>query len=66
MPLPRRLYDTLLTHTCPHCGHKNEKLGSYFWRMRQYHCPACEKAVPLTYEDKLKLFDQHGPSLAQA
>ena len=57
MPLSTRLYDTVLTHACPHCGNKVEKPGSYFWRMRHYHCLNCQEPVTLSYDDKLKLFD---------
>jgi rRNA maturation protein Nop10 len=59
MPLSTQLYDVVLTHTCPHCGNRTEKPGSYFWRMRLYHCPHCEGVVTLSYEEKLKLFDEH-------
>ncbi len=59
MPLSTQLYDVILAHTCPYCGNRNEKPGSYFWRMRRYHCPRCERPVTLSYEDNLKLFDEH-------
>jgi transposase-like protein len=59
MPLSTSLYDIVLAHTCPHCGNKNEKLGSYFWRMRLYHCSQCQQPVTLNYDDKLKLFAEH-------
>jgi hypothetical protein len=59
MPISTQLYDVLLTHTCPHCGNKTQKPGSYLWRMRCYHCPRCEKPVALSYEEKLKLFHAH-------
>jgi hypothetical protein len=59
MPLSNRLYDIVLTHTCPHCGNKLEKPGRYFWRVRQYHCRNCQEPVPLNYDDKVKLFDDH-------
>jgi DNA-directed RNA polymerase subunit RPC12/RpoP len=59
MPLSTDLYDVVLAHACPHCGHVTEKPGRYFWRMRHYHCPRCERPVHLSYEEKLKLFDDH-------
>ena len=59
MPLSTELYEVVLAHTCPHCGHVTEKRGRYFWRMRHYQCAGCEKSVHLSYEEKLKLFDRH-------
>jgi hypothetical protein len=58
MPLSKRLYHTLLTHSCPHCGNKLERPGSFFWRARRYSCQRCGQPVQLSYEDKLKLFDE--------
>jgi hypothetical protein len=57
MPLSTR---ALRHRSCPHLfGNKNEKLGSYFWRMRRYHCSQCQQPVTLNYDDKLKLFAEH-------
>ena len=34
MPLTSGLLDVLLSHPCPHCGHKHEKKGSWFQNYR--------------------------------
>jgi transposase-like protein len=57
MPLTKGLLDVLLSHPCPHCGHKQEKKGSWFQTIGHYRCPSCGHSVQITYEDKVGLFE---------
>jgi DNA-directed RNA polymerase subunit RPC12/RpoP len=59
MPLSGALVTVLLTMPCPHCGHKLEKVGSWFKSTTRYECAGCHQTVRVRYEDKLKLFDDH-------
>jgi endogenous inhibitor of DNA gyrase (YacG/DUF329 family) len=62
MPLPDELRDVVLSHPCPHCGHKVEKKGSWFMSQRRhYQCASCHKPVPMGYSDKFKLFERYAP-----
>ena len=60
MPLSSALNNTLLTHRCPHCGHRTEKTGDWFKIVGRYQCKSCLRPVSLTYEDKVQLFEDHG------
>jgi transposase-like protein len=59
MALSRALVTVLLSMPCPHCGHKLEKVGSWFQSTRHYECEGCRQTVRVRYEDKVKLFDDH-------
>jgi hypothetical protein len=59
MPLSSVLAQVLLTHPCPHCGHKLEKKGSWFQAIARYQCEACFGPVRLTQDAKIKLFDAY-------
>lgn len=59
MSLSRALQSVPLTMACPHCGHKIEKVGSWFQAARHYECEECRQTIRLRYDDKLKLFDDH-------
>ena len=57
MPLTKGLLNVLLSHPCPHCGHKHEKNGSWFQTMAHYSCSSCRNSVQMTYDDKVRLFE---------
>ena len=57
MPLTKGLLDVILSHPCPHCGHKHEKKGHWFQTIGHYTCPACDRSVRITYDDKVHLFE---------
>lgn len=59
MTLSVALMPVLLTRPCPNCGHKLEKKGNWFKIKTSYRCEACHEDIPLRYEAKLKLFDDH-------
>jgi len=59
MPLSSALSNVILTRLCPRCQHPLQKTGGWFQSVRRYRCEGCGAAVPLTYPDKVKLFDQH-------
>jgi hypothetical protein len=53
------LRDIVLRHPCQCCGHMHEKTGEWFLRSRQFTCAACRTTARITYDDKIKLFDDH-------
>jgi DNA-directed RNA polymerase subunit RPC12/RpoP len=57
MPLTKGLLDVLLSYPCPHCGHKQEKKGSWFQTVGHYACWSCGQIVRMRYDDKLRLFE---------
>ena len=57
MSLPKGLLHVFLSHPCPHCGHKHEKIGAWFQAINHYDCPSCGQSVRMTYEDKVRLFE---------
>ena len=59
MTLSCKLNDAMLTMTCPQCGHPCIRKGSSFKCVRTFKCAECGYAAPLTYVEKLKLFDMH-------
>ena len=59
MPLSIALSHVILTRPCPHCQHPLRKTGSWFQSVRRYRCEGCGELVPLTYEDKVKMFAEH-------
>jgi DNA-directed RNA polymerase subunit RPC12/RpoP len=60
-PLSRDLYCVLMTRECPYCGHPLTREGSWFYSIRKYKCATCKREVPLTYRDKIRLFEKHTP-----
>ena len=63
MPLDKELFGVILTHPCPHCGHKLQKNGSWFaMKSVGYRCSACDRDVEMNYSTKLVLFDSHSLS----
>jgi hypothetical protein len=62
MTLSSKLNDVLLILGCPHCGREQSKKGSWLKAMRRFFCDACGREAQITYEEKLKIFDNHyGP-----
>jgi hypothetical protein len=59
MPLSRALANVLLTRRCPSCGHMLTKKGSWFRSIGHYRCEGCLEDIPLSYEAKVQLFDDH-------
>jgi len=59
MPLTAGLLGVLLPHTCPRCGHANERMGRAFKTVKHYLCGSCGEKVPMTYYDKLRLFEEN-------
>ena len=59
MTLSCKLDDAMLTSTCCQCGHPCTRKGSWFKAVRTFKCAECGFAAPLTYSDKLKIFDKH-------
>jgi len=44
---------------CPNCNHPLAKNGAWFAAMARFKCVGCKRYVPMTYSDKLALFDRH-------
>jgi ribosomal protein S27E len=59
MPLSPDLRDKLLTFNCPQCRHALAKKGAWFMAMSRIKCGGCGHTVPITYGDKLALFESH-------
>ena len=59
MTLSPKLNDVMLKMPCPQCGHPSIRKGSWFKVARTFKCAECGWATPLTYDDKLRLFDKH-------
>jgi hypothetical protein len=43
----------------PSCGHMLTKKGSWFKTIGHYRCEGCLEDIPLSYEAKVQLFDDH-------
>ena len=59
MSLSARLRHVDLTLECKHCGHPIIKKGGWFMVVPNFKCEKCKNEVPLTYKDKVALFDKH-------
>jgi transposase-like protein len=59
MPLSPGLRDKLLSFNCPQCRHSLAKKGAWFMAMSRFKCGGCGHTVPITYGDKLALFESH-------
>jgi hypothetical protein len=59
MSIDQRLRKILMTYACPHCGHRLQKLGDWFYSTHEYICRSRKKAVLLGYSTKIKLFADH-------
>jgi hypothetical protein len=59
MTLAPGLRDKLLTFNCPQCRHALAKKGAWFMAVSRFKCGGCGCTVPITYVDKLVLFESH-------
>jgi DNA-directed RNA polymerase subunit RPC12/RpoP len=59
MPLSPRLLDVDLTLECKYCGHTKTKRGEWFRVAHRFVCVRCKREVPITYSDKVALFNKH-------
>jgi hypothetical protein len=59
MSLSFRLREVDLTLECKYCGHVRVKKGSWFLVAYRFKCEGCSREVPLTYSDKVALFNKH-------
>jgi hypothetical protein len=59
MPLPRAPGKETLNYSCPRCGHVLSKRGSWFVFSRGFTCASCQGRIQMTYEAKLKLFEDY-------
>jgi transposase-like protein len=62
MPLSRSQLKLELTFTCPHCRHALVKTGNWFKTVSRFKCNRCKSAIQMSYNDKVALFEKHGPS----
>lgn len=51
-----------LTLKCKHCGHSIIRKGSWFVVVHRFKCEGCSRDVPITYSDKVALFNKHARS----
>jgi transposase-like protein len=56
MPRSLKLRDVNLTFGCPHCGHPLTMKGGSLMTVSGFTCVGCQVRVPLTYDEKLRLF----------
>jgi hypothetical protein len=64
LPLSRDLYLTSMTRNCPLCGSPLTKPGRWFQASGGYTCGGCKQRLPMTYDDKVGLFEKYAPTLA--
>jgi predicted RNA-binding Zn-ribbon protein involved in translation (DUF1610 family) len=62
MPLSMKLTDVMMAFPCPNCGHDAKRKGSSWLCASKFRCVKCQKASPITYDDKLQMFAKHEPS----
>jgi predicted RNA-binding Zn-ribbon protein involved in translation (DUF1610 family) len=58
MGLPTHLSETLMTFECPKCGLALTRKGSWFRSASRFKCAGCGTETPITYDDKIRLFDR--------
>jgi DNA-directed RNA polymerase subunit RPC12/RpoP len=59
MALSSLLLQVDLTLECKHCGHLITKKGSWFKVIHRFKCERCKRETPMTYSDKVALFNKH-------
>jgi transposase-like protein len=59
MALSSRLLKIDLTLPCKYCGHSMIKKGGWFLAVHRFKCEGCKREVPITYSDKVALFNKH-------
>ena len=53
-----------LTLQCKYCGHVRVKKGSWFLSAYRFKCEGCGREVPMTYSNKVALFNKHAYLIA--
>lgn len=64
MPLSSRLLPMDLTLPCKYCGHSIIKKGGWYLVAHRFNCEGCNREVPITYSDKVALFNKHACLIA--
>jgi transposase-like protein len=59
MPLSSNLRHVELTLQCKYCGHSIIKKGVWFVVIHRFTCEGCNRQVPMTYSDKVALFNKY-------
>jgi hypothetical protein len=59
MPLDESLFLALLTYKCPSCAGEISCRGSWIKSIRHFHCDRCGYRAPMTYDNKIKIFERH-------
>lgn len=59
MVLSSLLLQVDLTFECKYCGHVTAKKGSWFKVIHRFKCERCKRETPMTYSDKIALFNKH-------
>lgn len=59
MVLAQDLSDVALTFDCPNCSHPIVRKGSAIRTIAHFICDGCKAKVPLTYPQKLAIFELH-------
>jgi hypothetical protein len=58
MTLSQGMSDHLMSLECRKCGLGLTKKGSWVRSARHFKCQGCGTETPITYEDKLRLFNR--------
>jgi hypothetical protein len=53
-----------LTLPCKYCGHSIIKKGGWYLVAHRFSCEGCKREVPITYSDKVALFNKHAYLIA--
>jgi hypothetical protein len=64
MSLSARLRHVDLTLECKYCGHLIIKQGDWFTVIHRFKCEGCNRETPMTYSDKIALFNKHAHLIA--
>jgi hypothetical protein len=59
MTLSAQLRHVDLTLECKYCAHPMTKKGDWFVVAHRFICEVCKREVPITYSDKIALFNKH-------
>jgi hypothetical protein len=54
-----RLRHVDLTLECKYCGHLKIRQGDWFTVIHRFKCEGCNRETPMTYSDKIALFNKH-------
>ena len=56
--------DALLTYVCPHCAEGINEKASLLVSAKQLVCNVCSVAVPLSYNERTRMFEEQVDRLA--